>query len=495
MRILYFDIDSLRPDHLGCYGYHRNTSPTIDALAARGTRFDNCYVSDAPCLPSRTAQWSGRFGFRTGVVGHGGTAAQPYVEGADREFSDVFGKTGWMSGLRRNDCLTATISPFGERHSAWHWYAGFNEVYNTGKRGHEVADDITPVAQDWLERHGRDDRWFLHVNYWDPHTPYRTPLHFGNPFEGDALPAWLTEDVRERSWNGYGSHSAQEPHGFGPQSPVDPDESMFERYPRTPRQIDSMHALRRWIDGMDTGIRYADEHVGRVVDTLDRLGVLDETAIVVSADHGEMQGELNVWGDHHTADDLTCRVPLVVRWPHTKGGRVDTGLHYQFDWAATLVELAGGEIPGNWDGRPFTAAFLDGREEGRDYLITSQQAHVCQRGVRFDRYICILTYHDGYKDVEPVMLFDLVSDPHEQCNIASECPEVVNRGLGYLAEWYREMAVRSGADTDPMMTVLREGGPFHTRGELPAYLDRLRATGRSEHAESLAARHPEEARG
>ena len=77
MRILYIDIDSLRPDHLGCYGYHRNTSSNIDALAREAVRFDNFYVPNAPCLPSRTALWSGRFGFHTGVVGHGGTTARP----------------------------------------------------------------------------------------------------------------------------------------------------------------------------------------------------------------------------------------------------------------------------------------------------------------------------------------------------------------------------------------------------------------------------------
>src|SRR5690554_4333301 len=100
MRVLYIDIDSLRPDHLGCYGYHRNTSPNIDRFAERAIRFDNCYVSDAPCLHSRTALWSGRFGFQTGVVGHGGTAAQPFVEGRGREFLDEFGQTSWMRVLQ-----------------------------------------------------------------------------------------------------------------------------------------------------------------------------------------------------------------------------------------------------------------------------------------------------------------------------------------------------------------------------------------------------------
>ena len=74
MRILYLDIDTLRPDHLGCYGYHRNTSPNIDRIAAGGTRFDNCYVSDAPCLPSRAGMFTGQFGIHTGAVGHGGTS-------------------------------------------------------------------------------------------------------------------------------------------------------------------------------------------------------------------------------------------------------------------------------------------------------------------------------------------------------------------------------------------------------------------------------------
>jgi choline-sulfatase len=493
VRFLYIDIDSLRPDHLGCYGYHRDTSPTIDALAREGMRFEQCYVSDAPCLPSRTALWSGRTGFHTGVVGHGGTASQPFVEGEGRGFSDEFLRTGWMSLLRRLGLTTVSVSPFGERHSAWHWYAGFSEVYNTGKRGHETADEITSVALEWLGRNARRDSWFLHLNYWDPHTPYRTPLEFGDPFADEPLPAWPSEEVRERCWRGFGSHSAQEPHGMGPQSPADPDDAVFAANPRTPRQIDSPAELRRWIDGYDTGIRYADEHLGMVLGALDAADVLDETVVVVSADHGEMQGELNVWGDHQTADLWTCRVPLIVRWPGiTEPAAVDAALHYQFDWAATMVDLLGGTVPSGWDARSFAAAFRAGQPEGRPYVVTSQHAHVCQRGVRFESYFCLRTYHDGYKQLEPVMLFDLADDPHEERNIAAERPQVVDRAMGYLQAWYAEMALTGRTDRDPMMTVLREGGPFHTRGELPAYLERLRATGRSEHAATLASRHPDE---
>ena len=78
-------------------------------------------------------------------------------------------------------------------------------------------------------------------------------------------------------------------------------------------------------------------------------------------------------------------------------------------------------------------------------------------------------------------------------NGSTELAEVlVDRAMGLLADWYHEMASASDYDVDPMMTVLREGGPFHTRGRLPAYLERLRATGRAHHAKRLAARHPDE---
>jgi choline-sulfatase len=135
VRILYIDIDSQRPDHLGCYGYHRNTSPTIDAIAREGVRFDRCYTPDAPCLPSRTALYSGRFGIQTGVVGHGGSAAQPKVEGRGRGFSDHFGERGLAKQLQKLGFHTAMISPFGQRHGAHWFYAGFNEIHNTGDAG------------------------------------------------------------------------------------------------------------------------------------------------------------------------------------------------------------------------------------------------------------------------------------------------------------------------------------------------------------------------
>ncbi len=406
--------------------------------------------------------------------------------------TDVFHQTGWMMALRRAGFWTTSVSSFAERHAAWHWYAGFNEIYNTGKEGMDVADDVTPVALDWLKRRGADDKWFLHVNYWDPHIPYRTPLEYGNPFENDPLPAHVTEGFWRRGWEGYAPHSPQEPHGYG-------DETYFLGYPRFPTSIDSMDVVRRWFDGYDTGIRYTDDHVGLLLSALVDLKVLDETIVVVSADHGESQGEFNVWGDHQTADQSTCRVPVILRWPGvTRPGSEDRGLHYHLDWAATLVEGVAGDVPSNWDGVSFYEALADQRTSTRPYLTLSQGAHVCQRSVRFDHdgraWLCMWTYHDGYKMLRQVMLFDLTSDPFELSDLSEARPDLVEKAARYLTDWMAEAMRRSSSDRDPMMTSLRQG-PLHARGKAQQYAQRLRETGRANHANAVLAAHPEETGG
>ena len=485
MRILYIDIDSLRPDHLGCYGYARATSPHIDGIAAQGVRFDNCYATDVPCLPSRTALFSGRFGIHTGVINHGGVASQPFIEGARRGFKDSFALTGWMSCLQNAGLHTVTVSPFGQRHSAWHWYASFNEIYNTGKNGYEGAEEISPVALDWIARNGSHDDWFLHVNLWDPHGPFRAPAALGEPFAAAPLPSWYTPAVRRAHWEGAGPHCAQDLAGF--------DDSADPNFPRQPSKIDSMEAARAMFDGYDTGILYADEHCGRIFAALERAGVLDETVIIISADHGENLGELNIYCDHQTADNITARVPMIVRWPgvtDARAGQSDDKLRYQFDVAATTVELAGARVPANWDGVSFAANLEN--DAGRPFLVLSQGAWSCQRAVRWDDYLLLRSYHDGYHGFPEVMLFNVRDDPHEQHDVAASQPALVAQGQTMLDQWHAEMMRTAAHPHDPMQTVLSEGGPLHTRGQLPAYLRRLRATGRAQWADRLAARHPDE---
>jgi len=493
MRILYIDCDSLRPDHLGCYGYDRDTSPTIDRIAAEGRRFTNYYVSDAPCLPSRTAFWTGRFGIHTGVTNHSGTNADPRPRGAARETATDGRYRTFPRELRNQGYDTALISPFPQRHGAFHVLDGFERWSDTGQGGLERAETVAPEAEAWLADNAEREDWYLHVNFWDPHTPYDTPQEFGNPFADDPAPTWLTDEQIQTHYESYGPHSARDVH-HGYLTGDGPDD-----LERTPDEIRNREDFGRWVDGYDVGVRYMDDHIADLLDQLRAAGVYEETLIVVSADHGENLGEHNVYGDHQTADEQTCRVPLIVSGPGVEPG-VDDDLHYHLDLPPSLVELAGGEVPEGWDGDSFAPSLTDGDSCGREYLVTGQGAWACQRGVRWDDYLLLRTYHDGWKEFAPVELYDLADDPHQTEDLAREQPEVVRRGLALLSEWHDQRTLdaatgRAGGNpdaprtlVDPLFETIQEGGPAYVRGNPGSYTTRLRETDREEHAAEIERR-------
>lgn len=500
VNILYIDIDSLRPDHLGCYGYHRNTSPNIDKIAAEGVRFTNCYTPDAPCLPSRTAMTTGRLGIHTGVVNHGGERSVMFNYGEERDFRDNWTDSNWASQLKGNEYHTVAFSPFAERHGAWHWYAGFMEIHNTGFGGQETADQIAPQVNEWLERKGKSDKpFFMWLNVWDPHTPYRTPPEEDNPFKNDPLPDWYDESVRKEHWEKAGPHSAQEVNGFEPKPDwMYKNEHNLKQYPaipeRQPSSISSMDEARKMFDGYDMGVHYADRYVGAIIDQLKELGLYENTAIIISADHGENLGELWVYGDHQTADQCTHNIPMIIRWPevtHEHAGKACDELIYNIDVAASTLELSGKADFKQWDGYSFaTALNSDLKNFGRDSLVLSQLAWCAQRSARWDQYLCIETYHDGYHDYPQFMLFDLEKDPHEQFDLAESQPELLAKGQTLLAEWKTKAMDTARIKEDPIDTVMKEGGPFHVRSkeEYLPYFKRLRETGRSEIAERFEKR-------
>ncbi|MEM7034396.1 MAG: sulfatase [Chloroflexota bacterium] len=481
MRILYIDIDSLRPDHLSCYGYLRQTSPNIDKVAAEGVRFTNFYATDTPCLPSRTAFFGGRYGFNTGVVNHGGDYSDLPIQGVSRSFRSEYAQNTLASVLRRAGYHTTSISPFPNRHTAYQIWYGFSETYDTQKGGVENADEMYPPAQKWLAANGKDDNWFLHVNFWDPHTPYDHPESYGNPFENEPMEDWITQELLDEQNASYGPHSAHDVPGYN--STLPPGWTMGKGHLKT------VADAKEHMDGYDTGIHYADHYVGKLIQDLKDLGVYEETAIIISADHGENQGELNVWGDHQTADHICNRIPLIVRWPgvtDNSAGEARTGFHYNLDLAATLADLVGSHQPDFWDGESFAAA-LSGPDVGRDYLVLSQGAWSCQRSTRWDNYLMIRTYHTGLKAFPEYMVFDLEADPHETTNLAAQRPDLLGQGLRLLDQWVAEQMPHS-LRGDPFWGVIQEGGPFHANSnsmQWQMYLEHLRATDRAHHADML----------
>jgi arylsulfatase A-like enzyme len=257
-----------------------------------------------------------------------------------------------------------------------------------------------------------------------------------------------------------------------------------------------MAAVRQMFDGYDRSIRYVDTHVGRLLEVLERQGVLEDTAIIISADHGECLGELNIYAGHRMGDQCSSHLPLIIRWPGVASShspRVDRGLHYHVDCAATVTELAGGVVPDNWDGTSFAPAFRAGEETGRQYLVIGAGAGALTRSVRFDDCLCIRAYHDGYQCFDrDRLLFDVVRDPHEQHDLARERPDLVGRAMVLLDDWVGQMMHTASHGQDPMWTAIHEGGPQDTRGRLRAYQERLRKTGRAEWAERLARKYPRE---
>ncbi len=500
MRILYVDIDTLRPDHLGCYGYKRNTSPNIDLVAKDGVRFTDCYCSDAPCLPSRAALMSGRLGIHTGCVGHGGVNAEMRWEGKDRGMADFNGRYNLPAVMRRAGMKTASISSFPDRHGAWWFCGGFDETYNVGKRGLESADEVIPLAVDWLERKREQEDWFLHLHLWDPHIPYRTPQKYGRPFAEEPLADdWMTEKLlEEHRRRKPGAHSACEVTGY----------TGTANSPKS-RQLGEIRnkADFKWmIDEYDTGIRYADEKLGEVLNLLKEQGIYDDMAIIISSDHGEDLGELGSYCEHGEADAVTTHIPLIIKWPGGVKDKESHGFHYNLDLLPTLIDLLGGvpefqcnrvvgkTNPVVYDGESFADSIRLGKDGGRDYLVLSQCAHVCQRSVRFDDYIYIRTYHDGYHLIEDEELFNVKQDPHEIRNLAEEQPQLCWKGAWMLERWVAENMIKNiyNSHEDPLWNVIAEGGPFHCRGYLETYCKRLEDTERAFCAEELRRKHSEE---
>lgn len=125
MRLLYIDIDSLRPDYLGYYGYARPTSPVIDSVAAQGVRLTESFASDTPCVPSRAALFSGRSAIENGVVTHENIPAGSTLRYGPRE--RFGGAPLFMHALAGAGLHTVSFSSFADRHYAGWFSFGVRE--------------------------------------------------------------------------------------------------------------------------------------------------------------------------------------------------------------------------------------------------------------------------------------------------------------------------------------------------------------------------------
>ena len=449
MRIVFFDIDCLRPDHIGCYGYNRPTSPNMDAVANDGVRFTGYHCATSPCLPSRTEWASGRFGTRNGVVSNHSAGAQFHIQkrlyvGPESD-NDML-----MRRLRTVGCEPVSFSNFADRHNAWWFMCGWKEFHTPNlKGGYETAEEVNTDALHWLKDNATRENYLLHINYWDTHRPYKMDARWADRLAGHPVAQrWPDEDaIRDhQSIEGWFTAQGQFQDGKSP-------------FPLMPGSVSNRSDFEHMLTGYDASIAYVDYHLGVIMDELARQGVLDETAIIISSDHGDSFGEHGIYSDHVCADASIHHIPLIVKWPGVSGsGAVCDSLLYSVDLSATLCDLLGAEKPTDWDGVSFAPQLrgLPGLE--RDFLVWTHSLYAVQRAVRTRQHLMIKTYDDyGYRFGE-TELYEIEADPHQVTNTAAEMPDIVRRHEELLAGWLDEQQSKPRAIPDPIGAVLAERG-------------------------------------
>jgi arylsulfatase A-like enzyme len=491
MRILFIDIDTLRPDHLFLYGYRRNTTPNLDALARDAVVFDNCFTSDSPCVPSRAAFTSQQFGAATGAIGNAGLAAQlPFSSGNGRPPKEVY-----LGGhLYRHGIRTTSFSCFPERHQAYWFVGNFREwaMPSLSLGDDQMASEVVDAASSWLEAHAAEENWFLHLHFWDPHTPYVVdPSWSEKAASTGPAPDWPSEElIAEHYAVGYGPHSAFDLYEDGGRWQVPlPGSPTPETMPAAIRNRQDFEML---INGYDGGIAYCDSEIGRLFDLLASLGHLEDTAVIVASDHGECLGENGIYGDHPLANEAVHHVPLIVRWPGlttaaSHSARHVEGLVYTLDLGPTLCELLGLPVPEVWSGTSFASALRGEDFAGRGYLVLSHGAYSSQRAVRTREHLYVATFDPGLYRVDPEQLYELSSPGgHLVDRFASASPGVLESLRATLFRWTWGVTAGLGSAGDPIMRRVYES-PEDAFPVQP-YVARLRATGRERLAAELLER-------
>jgi len=447
MRIFFFDIDCLRPDHLGCYGYDRPTSPTLDSIAREGIRFTNYYCADAPCLPSRMGLVSGRFGIHNGVVSNRPSGADFHVRTTLYRGPEPNNEL-LPRQMRRHGYDTFSFSNFADRHSAPWFMSGWTEFHTINLMcGGENADMVNDVALRWLKHSAKREDYFCHINYWDAHRIYKMDASWADRFRGyPVTQVWPDEEAIQR-------HQAI----TGPFTATGQFHDHRSSVPLMPGAVRSRQDFEQLITGYDAAIAYVDDHIRVILEELDRQGVLDDAIIVVTADHGDAFGEHGIYSDHVCADECINRIPLIVRWPGvTPPGHKYDALLYNVDFSATLLEMIGAPVPERYDGHSFLQNLKGRSGFTRDYLVWGHALYTVQRAVRTREHLLIRTYDDHGYCFEPVELYDIPSDPHQTRNLADARSDLVAQHDHLLTEWLQEQLVKDGAIRDPFALVLQE---------------------------------------
>ncbi|MCM3748794.1 sulfatase-like hydrolase/transferase [Paenibacillus pasadenensis] len=430
MNFIFISLDTMRASRLGSYGYNKPTSPYIDKIASQGVLFEKAYAADIPTEVAHTGIFTGKIGLTTGVVSHGS------------ELTSLSKSVKWLPSLLKNAGYnTAAVDNL---YNLKEWFArGYRHYINSSGSTRWIdGRTVNELASNWLEANGRDP-FFLFLHYWDPHTPYMPREEYlGEFYDRSKNPFDPSNTSMDAAYN-----SAAYP---------------FFKYHHydllgSVTDADYMNAL------YDAEVRYLDDRIRELDEELERLGLVEDTMLVLFGDHGESLTEHDIYWDHCGLYDTTVNVPLIIRWPsRIDGGHRVPGLVQQVDLMPTLLEAAEIPVPDDLDGKSLWPSMLGLAEGTHEHVFLSECAWQAARGVTDGRYKLIVTYDSGPFKRPPRELYDLLTDPAETNNLAEQMPELADELQRLMDEKVRE---KLAGREDPMQKQLEIGLPFRRRIE------------------------------
>lgn len=426
-KIILIALDTLRADHLGAYGYRvaatdgKGTSPFIDVLADQGVLFRNHYATDVPTPGSFTSLFYGVRGITHGVLGFNNPNLNlPSTQwNLAQHFFDAGFRTGMISNLLYKG----------------NWYAkGFYDIRVPGGRFQGgTAEEVTDLASRWIHDHAKEN-YFLFVHYWDPHVPYLERSHcefralFNPQMYGEIAPDMTYFDNNEALKIIY-----QAKHRWD-NDPLPPDENL---------------AL------YDANIRYLDASLQQLFEHLSDEGVLNDTLIIITSDHGETFGEYGFW-DHYNCSNPVSRLPLLVIGPHVAQNQV-RDYTQNIDVMPTLLEAAGIKHSADLEGSSLFAYLLGGESSGkRREAAVNSDATIIQRLFVFEGKGLVHTLSSSiWNHVQSFELYDLERDPNQVLELSKSEPLLLDdMKLRYFDWLVRELRGRA----DPLQFSVSQGG-------------------------------------
>ncbi len=391
--------DALRADHLGCYGYDRNTSPNIDAFAASATRYARA-ISSAPwTLPSHASMFTGKPPFQHGAHTFPVEQRQRNANALSNDqvtLAEALQALGYRT--------TAFVANKAYLTPVWKLDQGFETFQLERVR----ADELNLHIFDWLEAAGPEP-FFLFVNYMDTHSPYNS-----RPREG------FLASPRKKGEGGLVKQLY---------------EAVMPAKEPVPTDL-----VRRVIEQYDTAIANVDEQVGVFLDRLESMGLADNTLVVMTSDHGEYFGEHGLVEHSKDVYQEVLSIPLLIRHPGQQQGSTDDTLVVSNDLPHLIVsglpEPARGHLLELFPDAPGNHLVI-----AENYYTRSKDLFNPEWGWRFQRVrravfdwpFKYIHSSDGNHE-----LYDLSVDPTESLNLLEARPEIAKRLEQALVEFERE---------------------------------------------------------